>query len=50
MIHLKIFSQKNQDAENFMKFFQTKSLLQTVKSIKFSLFNNKNAIVSGNEG
>ena len=35
---------------NFPKCFQNKSLLQAIKSIKFSLDNNRHVIISGNEG
>ena len=35
---------------NFPKGFQNKSLLERVKSIKFSLDNDRHVIVSGNEG
>ncbi len=35
---------------NFPKGFQNKSLLEAVKSIKFSLDNDKHVIISGNEG
>ena len=35
---------------NFPKCFQNKSLLEAVKSIKFSLYNDRHVIISGNEG
>ena len=35
---------------NFPKGFQNKSLLEAVKSIKFSLDNDRHFIISGNEG
>ena len=35
---------------NFPKCFQNKLLLEAVKSIKFSLDNDRHVIVSGNEG
>lgn len=35
---------------NFPKCFQNNSLLQAIKSIKFSLDNNRHVIISGNEG
>ena len=36
--------------DNFPKCFQNSSLLQAIKSIKFSLDNNRHVIISGNEG
>ena len=35
---------------NFPKCFQNKSLLEAVKSIKFSLDNDRHVFISGNEG
>ena len=35
---------------NFPKCFQNKSLLEAIKSIKFSLDNDRHVIISGNEG
>ena len=36
--------------ENFPKCFQNTSILQSIKSIKFALDNNRHVIISGNEG